>query len=62
MKKVIVDSWTKVPFIGMQIYKFDCPQKAFEYSGNEYLPYGYKIAFFSTDIKTLFLSDKELSK
>lgn len=62
MKKVIVDSWTKVPFIGMQIWKFDCPQKAFEYAEKEYLPYGYKIAFFSTDIKTLFLSNIELPK
>jgi len=55
MKKIIVDSWTKVPFMGMQICKFDCPQKAFEYAEKEYFPYGYNIAFFSTDINTLFL-------
>ena len=56
MKKVIVNSWTEVPFIGVQVCKFDEPGEAFSYAETDYLPYGYNLAYFSTDIKTLFLS------
>lgn len=52
----IVDSWTKVGFIGVQIWGYKDPQKAFDYARKEYLPFGYNIAVYSTDIKTLFLT------
>lgn len=56
MKTTIVDSWTKVPFIGMQIWKFNSPKTAFDYAEREYAPYGYNVAFFSTDTNTLYLT------
>jgi hypothetical protein len=56
MKEVIVDSWTKVPFEGLQINTFNSAKDAFEYARNEYMPYGYNIAYYIEDIKTLFLT------
>lgn len=32
METKIVDSWTQVGFVGMQISKFEDPEKAFEYA------------------------------
>ena len=58
MNTKIVDSWTQVGFVGMQISKFEDPEKAFEYAKKEYLPFGYNLAVFSKDIKTLFLKKK----
>ena len=56
MKKVIVESWANIPFIGLQCSKFTDALNAFEYAESEYLPYGYNVAYFATDIKTLFLT------
>lgn len=58
MKKVIVDSWTKIPFIGVQISNFNDPEKAFIYAELYYVPYGYNLAYFSTDTNTLYLSNQ----
>ena len=52
----IVDSWAKVPFVGLQIYKFNNSEDAFKYAKEEYEPWGYNVAFYSTDINTLFLT------
>ena len=57
MKTTIVDSWTKVPFIGMQVWKFDDAEKAFEYAREYYFPYGYNVAYFSTDTNILYLNN-----
>jgi hypothetical protein len=56
MTKVIVKSWTDVPFISVRIDKFKTSNAAFEYAEKEYLPFGYKIAYYSEDIKSLFLT------
>ena len=56
MQTVIVDSWAKVPFIGVQVWKFDNPENAFKYAESEYLLYGYNLAYFSTDVNVLYLS------
>lgn len=55
----IVENWTQVPFVGIQIWKFETPQKAFEHAQREYKPYGYNTAYFSKDIKTLFIGRTE---
>ena len=56
MKKIIVDSWTKIPGAGgLQISMFADSEKAFSYAENEYYPYGYNTAFWSSDTKTLHL-------
>jgi len=56
MKKVIVKSWTEVPFIGIRINNFKTPEAAFNYAEKEYLPFGYNTAYYSEDIKSLFLT------
>jgi hypothetical protein len=58
MKKVIVNFWTEVPFIGLQISKFSNPKDAFNYAEKEFLIFGYNVAYYSTDINTLFLTKK----
>lgn len=56
MTTKIVDSWAKVPFIGIQSAKWNNPQEAFKYAISEYAPYGYNVAYFSTDVNTLFIT------
>lgn len=56
MKTLIVDSWTKVPFIGIQVSGFNTAIEAFNYADNEYASYGYKTACFCTDLKMLFIT------
>jgi hypothetical protein len=56
MQKIIVNNWKEVPFIDMQIRNFTIPNEAFKYAEHEYFPYGYNLAYFSTDINTLFLT------
>lgn len=56
MKKIVVNFWTEVPFIGLQISKFDNPKDAFNYAEEDFLIFGYNVAYYSTDINTLFLT------
>jgi hypothetical protein len=55
MKKIIVDSWTKVPFIGLQISNCNNSNDAFKYAEKEYLPFGYNLGYWAEDLKTLFI-------
>jgi hypothetical protein len=56
MKKEIVKSWTEVPFTGVRIDNYKTAEAAFEYAEKEYYPFGYNTAYYSEDIKSLFLS------
>jgi len=61
METHTVENWTEVPFIGIQVSKFETPKNAFEYAEREYKPFGYNTAYFSKDIKTLFIGRTELT-
>jgi len=55
MKKIIVDSWVKIPFVGIISWNHNNSQSAFCYAEREYKPYGYNIAYFDTSTKTLHI-------
>lgn len=55
METHIVKSWAEVPYIGIQIHKFDKAENAFAYAKKEYAPFGYNVAYYSKDIKVLFI-------
>ena len=46
METHTVENWTEVPFIGIQVSKFETPKNAFEYAEREYKPFGYNTAYF----------------
>lgn len=55
MNTIIVNSFSQVPFIGVQVRNFENAISAFKYAKQNYFFYGYNIAYFSTDINTLFI-------
>jgi hypothetical protein len=56
MKKIIVNNWKEIKIFSIQVSKFEDHKKAFKYAVDNYKQYGYNIAYYSKDLKLLFVS------